>query len=73
MKKVLQQISALLLAVSLFAANLDIYADLSNAIRSGDSRAVAGFFGNTINMTIINQEDVYSKVQAEQKIGRAHV
>jgi len=44
----------------------DIYTDISNAIRSGDAKAVARYFNNTVDLTILDQEEVYSKAQAEQ-------
>ena len=44
----------------------DIFTDISNAIRSGEAKAITNFCGNTVNLTILNQEDVYSKTQAEQ-------
>lgn len=44
---------------------LDIYDEVANAIRSGDSRQLAAFFGNSIDLSIGQQEDVYSKAQAE--------
>jgi hypothetical protein len=49
-----------------FAVFADIYSDISNAIRSGDARAVARYFNSTVDLTILNQEEVYSKAQAEQ-------
>jgi hypothetical protein len=45
---------------------LDIYDEISNAICSGDSKQIALYFGNNIDLTLMNQEDVYSKAQAEQ-------
>lgn len=63
------QISFLLLFISLFSfqyTKADILDDVANALRSGDAKAVSRYFGNTIDLTIINQEEVYSKVQAEQ-------
>ena len=53
------------LFISLQALALDIYEELASAIRSGDSRQVAAYFGTSVDLTIINQEDVYSKAQAE--------
>jgi hypothetical protein len=44
---------------------LDVYEDIANAIRSGDSRQLATFFGNTIDLTVIDKENVFSKAQAE--------
>jgi len=43
----------------------DIYDDVSAAFRSGDARAIASYFGNTIELTLLTQEEVYSKAQAE--------
>ena len=63
MKKINKTLIFLLISTSLFA--LDIYDDIANAIRSGDARQIATFFGNTIDLTIIDQENVYSKAQAE--------
>lgn len=53
----------LFLSTQLFA--LDIFDDIANSIRSGDARQLAVFFGNTIDLQIIDQENVYSKAQAE--------
>lgn len=44
----------------------DIFNDIANAIRSGEAKAISRFFGSSINLTIVNQEDLYSKAQAEQ-------
>jgi len=52
------------LAVS--AKALDIYDEIANSIRSGDSKQIAVFFANNVDLTIGSQEDVYSKAQAEQ-------
>lgn len=40
--------------------------DIANALRSGDAGMVSRFFGNSIDLTIVANEDVYSKTQAEQ-------
>ncbi len=52
----------LLLNLSAFA---DIYDEISGAIRAGDSRQIATWFNTSIDLTLLNQEDVYSKAQAE--------
>jgi hypothetical protein len=66
MKKAYKIVLVLLLAAGTVFASLDIYSDISDAIRSGDARAVARFFGSTVDLTILRQEEVYSKAQAEQ-------
>jgi len=44
---------------------LDLYEDVSSAIRSGNSKQIASYFGSTVDLTILSQEEVYSKTQAE--------
>ena len=46
-------------------AYIDIYDDISNAIQSGNSTVIAGYFNTTVDLTILAQEEVYSKTQAE--------
>jgi hypothetical protein len=65
MKKILTAV-LLTLSISAAVASLDIFDDIANSLRSGDAKAVSRFFGNTVDLTIINQEEVYSKMQAEQ-------
>ena len=43
----------------------DIYDEVSKAIRSGDSKQIAAYFGTSVDLTILAQEEVYSKTQAE--------
>jgi hypothetical protein len=54
--------------LSLFSApsTIDPYEDIANAIRSGDAKSVSRYFSNSVDLTLIGQEDVYSKAQAEQ-------
>lgn len=49
-------------------ALFDPYEDIANAIRSGDAKSVSRYFSNSVDLTLISQEDVYSKAQAEQII-----
>jgi hypothetical protein len=43
----------------------DIYEDVSRAVRSADAKQLASYFGSSVDLTLVNQEDVYSKAQAE--------
>jgi len=64
----MKRISALLVVLLLTASSLfalDVYEEIANSIRSGDARQVATFFGNTIDLTLSDKENVYSKAQAE--------
>jgi hypothetical protein len=50
-------------ATSLFAA--DIIDDIAGAIRSGNPKNISKYFIENIDLKVIEQEDVYSKQQAE--------
>ena len=53
----------LLVSNSLFAS--DIYEDIAGKIRNGDAKQLATYFGNSIDLSIVDKESVYSKSQAE--------
>jgi len=56
----------LLLSILIAAATFaDVYDEIGNAIRTGDAKQIANFFSSSIDLTILNQEDVYSKSHAE--------
>ncbi len=65
MKKIIVR----LLFLSVVALNIqaaeDIFDDIGNAIKSGDSKELSKYFNSNVDLTIINQEEVYSKAQAE--------
>ena len=61
----LLKIAFLLLSISCIAASADIYDELADAIRAGDAHHIAGYFDAKVNLALSNQEDVYSKAQAE--------
>jgi hypothetical protein len=63
MKQIKRIIFLLLISTPLFAS--DINDDIATSIRNGDAHQLAAFFGNNIDLTIIDQENVYSKAQAE--------
>ena len=61
----LLKIAFLLLSINCFATVSDIYDELADAIRAGDAHHIAGYFDGKVNLALSNQEDVYSKAQAE--------
>ena len=61
----LLKIAFLLLSFNCLAANADIYDELAEAIRAGNAHHIAGYFDAKVNLALSNQEDVYSKAQAE--------
>lgn len=52
--------------ISVSMASLDIYELISTAIRSGNASEISKHFNTNVELTIGNQEEVYSKAQAEQ-------
>jgi len=55
----------LLVACSAFAFKIDTIDDIAAAIRSGNPKNISRFFIDNIDLKVIEQEDVYSKQQAE--------
>ncbi|NNF01752.1 MAG: DUF4783 domain-containing protein [Bacteroidia bacterium] len=47
-------------------ASVDIYSVITDAILDSDARAISQYFNKNVEMTIIDEENVYSKTQAEQ-------
>lgn len=64
MKKTIKLLLSVLLIATVVKA-ADVFDDIGTAIRSGDARQIARFFNNNVDLTIFNQEEVYSKAQAE--------
>ncbi len=64
MKKTLLFLVATIASLQVSIA-FDIYDDITAALRSGNSAAIAAYFDRSVDLTILSQEDVYSKAQAE--------
>jgi hypothetical protein len=58
-------IIVLLVSVISFAFTIDVIDDIAAAIRSGNPKNISKFFIENIDLKVIDQEDVYSKQQAE--------
>lgn len=50
------------------SAQADIINDLANNFKDGDAKQIAKNFSNSVELIVIDQEDVYSKAQSEQII-----
>jgi len=60
-------LSIILLSLfTLTSWTFDIYSDITNAIRSGDAKSVAVYFNKTVDLTVNDEEEVLSKIHAEQ-------
>ena len=53
------------IAFSSFAFKADVIDDIASAIRSGNPKNISNYFIENIDLKVIEQEDVYSKQQAE--------
>ena len=51
-----------------YSYDQDIPTDISIAFKVGHAEELAKYFNNTIELVILDKEDVYSKVQAQQII-----
>ncbi len=68
-KSALFVIVALLSVFSLKAAPVfyqDIFEEIAFAVKSGDSKALSKYFSSMVEITINNEENIYSNKQAEQ-------
>jgi len=54
-----------IIAFSSFAFRIDVIDDIASAIRSGNPKNISKFFIENIDLKVIDQDDVYSKQQAE--------
>lgn len=52
-------------SIASFAFTIDVIDDIATAIRSGNPKNISKFFIENIDLKVIEQEDVYSKQQAE--------
>lgn len=57
--------SVLITCMPAFAFSVDIYDEVGEAIRTANAREVSKYFGPSVDMTILTQEGMYSKAQAE--------
>ena len=48
-----------------FGFTMEVIDDIANAIRSGNPKNISAYFIDNIDLKVIDQEDVYSKQQAE--------
>lgn len=58
-------LSLTLTSVLSFSFTIDMVDDVAASIRSGNSKNVSKYFIDNIDLKVIEQEDVYSKQQAE--------
>ncbi len=66
MKRILFLIS--LVSVLSFSASAqnDVANDIATMLKTGNVNALSGYFMNSVDLTILNTDDVYSKTQATQ-------
>jgi hypothetical protein len=58
-------IVGLLLLSASYGFTLEVIEDIAAAIRSGNPKNISSYFIDQIDLKVIDQEDVYSKQQAE--------
>ena len=63
MRKLLLFIALGLMCTGVIAGG--VLEDIATALKTGNSKSLALHFGSTVDMTILEKEDVYSKAQAE--------
>ena len=63
--KTKSDIFLILIAVTSLSFKMDVIDDIASAIRSGNPKNISSFFIESIDLKVIEKEDVYSKQQAE--------
>lgn len=62
----MKHIASILLLILTFSVGFaQTEENIAAALKAGNSKDIAKHFGATVNLKIINQEDIYSKNQAE--------
>jgi hypothetical protein len=56
---------SLVLCFTVICAFADTFDDVAGAIRSSNAKEVAKYFNSSVELTVLNNEGVYSKPQAE--------
>lgn len=56
---------ALLMFLTPFVASADIPDDVANAIRTGNAKEISKYFADNVDLKVLEQENIYSKAQAE--------
>ncbi len=65
MKTLTVLIALVLFPYALFNNYAEVSDDLVNAIKQGNAKAIGEYFSEKVDMKVLDQEDVYSKAQAE--------
>jgi hypothetical protein len=55
-----------ILLLSSFFVHADIFEDISTAVKAGNAKAIGRYINNSVDLSILNQEEIYSKDHAEQ-------
>jgi len=58
------------ISMSLYSQTNDVTDDIGNAFRSGDAATLAKHFGKSIELVLLNKDEVLSKEQAQTIIDR---
>src|SRR3546814_18093586 len=48
-----------------FANSNDVIDDIASCVRGGNTKELSKYFSSTVSMTLLNDEGIYSRVQAE--------
>lgn len=66
MKKL--QLIILALVLSAFSSKADSFDDIMQAMKSGQTSGITKFFSNNVELTLLDNEGIYSKQQSEQML-----
>lgn len=59
-------VGAMCLVIAVGFANInDVIDDIASCVRGGNTKELSKYFSSTVSMTLLNDEGIYSRVQAE--------
>lgn len=61
----MKTVLAVLLFLLPFAASADVADQVADAIRTGNAKEIAKYFADNVDLKVLDQENIYSKAQAE--------
>jgi len=64
-KKAGVTITMCFLVIATLAHSNDVIDDIASCIRSANTKELSKYFSSTVSMTLMNDEGIYSRVQAE--------
>lgn len=61
----MKSLFTIILLIAFKVASADVIDDVAVAFKAGNSKALAAYFSTTVELSVLNTEEIYSRAQAE--------